>query len=149
MKTSRERTGTTPEGTTWRTRPWSPAVEAKWACAEHHKGTGPCWLGKWGQCVSPVAPEGAKVKPYSPATPKGKVKVADLPTCVGEGYQAVFETARRRLAGLELWPVPVPVPPPTLSKLGRALTDPDFTKLYKDFQAAVRAAAPVAERRAA
>lgn len=141
-------TGRTAEGTTWTTRPMSPAVAAKYACV-HRGGVVPCAFEPEGdeRCEPPklnwrwiawIAPEGARVKRYSPATPKPLAP--SLPAAIGADFAAACTVARRRLDGLEPWPAVKSDKAPKLSELGRRLADAKWTKTYREFCAAVVAA---------
>lgn len=114
----------------------SDDVKAKYACV-HHGGGVPC--GPDGECrgarTTWIAPEGAKVKRYSPATPKGSIS-SGLPASIGIGLLDVYETARRRLNGLEPWPIET-FTAPRLSKLGKAMTDARVTLAYRELIAAI------------
>ena len=145
MKTNGERTGHTPEGTIWTTRPMSPEVAAKYLCV-HRGGIVACGEPAE-ECRPPVdvqrghsrlewiAPAGAKIKPYSPATPSGEIRPS-LPPSVGVGLLDVFALARRRLDSLEPWPQIVDKAP-RLSTISRGLANARFTRAYREFCQAV------------
>lgn len=113
------RGGVTAEGTTWRTRPWSDDVANRYLPER-------------------IAPEGAKVKPYSPGKPTGSLSTG-LPAEVGADFAEAYRVARLRLDGLEPWPAD-PFKAPRLSQIAKRLGDAKLAKLYREFVAAVHAA---------
>lgn len=106
-----DRSGTTKEGTTWRTRPLTPEIAASYS----------------GWNDGRLNALGSGKKAYSP-TAKGPVVRAPLPSSIRDEFVAAVQLARRRLDGLEPWPPEPPAPRPVT----RTPTDASVTKSYRE-----------------